>query len=68
MGKRYSFSPPRILMSSPGSNYSVLSPNHPEALYYAIQQVMFLPESRTIWIKDPDSDWQKFELGMFFGK
>ncbi|HOP66966.1 MAG TPA: hypothetical protein PLM96_03530 [Methanoregulaceae archaeon] len=55
-------------MSSPGSNYSVLSPNHPEALYYAIQQVMFLPESRTIWIKDPDSDWQKFELGMFFGK
>jgi len=47
---------------------SVLSPGHPEALYSTIHQVVFRPESRTIWIKDHDSAWQKVELGMLFGE
>ena len=47
---------------------SVLAPDHPEALYSTIHQVVFLPGSRTVWIKDLDSDWQKVELGMLFRK
>jgi len=47
---------------------SVLVPDHPEALYSPIHQVVFLPESRTVWIKDHNSDWQKVELGMLFGE
>jgi len=47
---------------------SVLVPDHPEALYSTIHQVVFLPESRTVWIKDHNSDWQKVELGMLFGE
>lgn len=47
---------------------SVLSPDHPEELYSTIHQVVFLPESRTVWIKDPDSAWQRVDLGMLFGE
>lgn len=47
---------------------SVLVPDHPEALYSTIHQVVFLPDSRTVWIKDHDSAWQKVELGRLFGE
>lgn len=46
---------------------SVLAPDHPEALYSTIHQVVFLPESRAVWIRDHDSAWQKVELGRLFG-
>jgi len=47
---------------------SVLAPDHPEALYSTIHQVVFLPDSRTVWIRDHDSAWQKVELGRLFGE
>ena len=30
-------------------------------------QVVFLPASRTLWMKTMDKDWQKVELGPLFG-
>ncbi len=47
---------------------SVFAPDHPKALYSTIHQVVFLSESRTILIKDPDSDWQKVELATLSGE
>ncbi len=48
--------------------HSVLSRDHPDSLYSTIHQVVFLPESRTLWIKDLDRDWQKVELRALFGE
>jgi len=35
--------------------------------YYSNHQVVFLPESKTLWMKTMDKDWQKVELGPLFG-
>ena len=38
------------------------------AKYSSNHQVVFLPESRTLWMKAMDRDWQKVELAPLFGK
>lgn len=58
-----------VLWENGGATFvnSVLPPDHPEALHPYIPQVVSLPDSRAIWIKDHHSDWQKVELAMMFG-
>ena len=38
------------------------------AKYSSNHQVVFVPESRTLWMKAMDRDWQKVELAPLFGK
>ncbi len=35
--------------------------------YSTNHQVVFVPKSRTLWIRTPDKDWQRVELGPLFG-
>ncbi len=46
--------------------HSVLSSSHPDMLYSSDHQVVFLPETRTLWMKVVEKDWQKVELGPLF--
>ncbi len=47
--------------------HSMISRDHPDSLDSAIHQVVFVPGSRTVWIKDSQRDWQKVELATLFG-
>ncbi|MDO9036331.1 MAG: C45 family peptidase [Methanoregula sp.] len=36
--------------------------------YSSNHQVVFMPKSKTLWMKTMDKDWQKVELGSLFGR
>jgi hypothetical protein len=47
--------------------HSVLFSSYPDFRYSSDHQVVFVPETRTLWIKVMEKDWQKVELGPLFG-
>jgi hypothetical protein len=47
--------------------HSVLESDHPDMLFSTLHQVVFVPKTRTLWIRTPDGDWQKVELAPLFG-
>jgi hypothetical protein len=46
--------------------HSVLSSDYPDLLFSTNHQVVFVPASRTLWMKTAGNDWQKVELGPLF--
>ncbi len=47
--------------------HSVLLTNYPDLTYSSDHQVVFVPETRTLWVKVAEKNWQKVELGPLFG-
>jgi len=46
--------------------HTALSSNHPEELTSTDHQVVFVPKTRTLWMKVMEKDWQKIELAPLF--
>ncbi len=46
--------------------HTALVPDHPEALTSTDHQVVFVPKTRTLWMKVMEKDWQKIELAPLF--